>query len=146
MSKCTLLSAQRGAIKAGGRARVRGDFGPVFTCVFKICLGGGRKAPQVHTSPFHVRPGPGDDLLTWSHCSRTRRQITVLKDTLRDTQTGEQMGPGKNRVPPFIPHLQSFSLIRSLFQFCDAWKYCARICKRQRRVQMVTHVKTENDL
>lgn len=126
MSKHSLQSAQVRAIKAGGNGHVRVDFRPVFTCVFWICLGWRHKASQVHTNPFHVWPGPGDDPPTWSHPSRTRRQITVLKDTLRDAQTDEQMGPGKNLVPPFIPHLQSISLIRSLFQFCDAWKFVKR--------------------
>lgn len=102
MSKHSLLSAQLWAIKATGKDHVWAELRPMFTCVFWICLGWRREASQVHTQPFHVWPGPGDDPPTWSHRSRTGRQITVLKDTLRDAQTGEQMGPGKNLAPPFI--------------------------------------------
>lgn len=40
---------------------------------------------------------------------QTSRQITVLKDTLREAQDGEQMGSGKNLGPAFL-----FSICKSL--------------------------------
>lgn len=144
MSKHSLLSAQLGAIKAAGKDHARVDFRPVFTCVFLICLGRRREAPQVHTKPFHVWPGPGDDPLTWSQHLRTRRQITVLKDTLRDAQTGKQMGPGKKPCASFYSPPAIIQFDPLALGFCDAWKCCTRIRTVQRQVQTVTHAHTKN--
>lgn len=91
----------------------------VFTCVFLICLGRGALGPHRCTqNPFHgtvphvTRPSRWPaDTLTWSHrCTPTNRQITFLKDTLRDTQKGRQMGSGKISARVLFSICKSFGL------------------------------------
>lgn len=91
--------------------------------------------------------------------TRTRRWPADMVASFEDPQTNQRFkghfkrrsadGAWKRKTSCLLlfPTCNHSVWSRSLFRFCDAWKCCARICKKaQRRVQTVTRVKTENGL
>lgn len=104
-----------------------------FLNLFKVGHSGLHRCIQSHfMGLFHATRTSRwpDDFLTWPHhCGP--RQITVFKGHFKRCSKKASRWGLENLVPPFILHLQSFSLIPSLF--CDAWnvvqgfvKFCSR--------------------
>lgn len=129
MSKHSLLSAQVGAIKAARqRPCVSGFQACVYMCFLNLFRMEMQRSAGAHKPVSCV--------------TRTRRWPADMVASFEDPQTNHCFkghfkrcsdrradGAWKKKKKTFIPHLQTFSLVRSLFQFCDAWKCCARICK-----------------
>lgn len=123
----------------------------VYMCFFNLLRAGfsglHRCTRTPFMEPFHMWQ---DQQMTRWHADmvtslQTHRQITFLKDTLRDAQKGNQMGPGKSCAvfysPSAIIQLDSLSLL-----WCV--KCCARIYKilRRDRCLSLRNVKSENYL